>query len=271
VQRPWDGRAAVDATLLARPDAPSSAQHASTRRKGVSHPRSTRQRHAPSSLGRDEVHDNDERSPGREDTALRGAAPLSPLPPSSCTRSHARQNAGHPKPAATPAAKHAAAGGAGQHEAPLQQAAPHRQRAAAAETTVEDGRDMPGQRGSCVSGSVAASAVEAEVLELLRVAVRRLRGLRLCEDGHEEARLTHLVLGTPRRTLKVHPEPLDGSKMLCRCSLSCACTERRCSGMPAKTCFPPPARVTGDQIAASELRFASAHIHRSPWLGHITQ
>ena len=62
---------------------------------------------------------------------------------------------------------------------------------------------MIGQGGSCTSGSVAASTVQPELQELLRVAVRRLRGLRLCEEGHEEARLTHLVLGAQRRTLKV--------------------------------------------------------------------
>ena len=65
---------------------------------------------------------------------------------------------------------------------------------------------MSGQGVSCTSGSVAASAVAPELQDLLRVAVRRLRGLRLCEEGHEEARLTHLVLGEQRRTLKVSLE-----------------------------------------------------------------
>ncbi len=46
-------------------------------------------------------------------------------------------------------------------------------------------------------------AVEAEVQELARNAVRALRGVRLCAEGHEEGRLTHLVLGQQRRTLKV--------------------------------------------------------------------
>jgi hypothetical protein len=49
---------------------------------------------------------------------------------------------------------------------------------------------------------VAVSSVSPELLELLRVAVRRLRGLRLCEEGCEEARLTHLIIGAQRRTLK---------------------------------------------------------------------
>lgn len=48
-------------------------------------------------------------------------------------------------------------------------------------------------------------AVEAEVQEVARSAVRSLRGVRLCAEGHEEGRLTHLVLGRQRRTLKVHP------------------------------------------------------------------
>ena len=46
-------------------------------------------------------------------------------------------------------------------------------------------------------------AVEAEVQEVARNAVSSLRGVRLCAEGHEEGRLTHLVLGQQRRTLKV--------------------------------------------------------------------
>ena len=68
-------------------------------------------------------------------------------------------------------------------------------------------------------------AVEAEVQELARNAVRALRGVRLCAEGHEEGRLTHLVLGQKRRTLKVQAslslkhtmqcEKPDGSKSTC--------------------------------------------------------
>ena len=50
---------------------------------------------------------------------------------------------------------------------------------------------------------VCVFAVEPEVQELARSAVRALRGVRLCAEGHEEGRLTHLVLGQQRRTLKV--------------------------------------------------------------------
>ena len=50
---------------------------------------------------------------------------------------------------------------------------------------------------------VCVCAVELEVQELARNAVRALRGVRLCAEGHEEGRLTHLVLGQQRRTLKV--------------------------------------------------------------------
>lgn len=46
-------------------------------------------------------------------------------------------------------------------------------------------------------------AVEGAVHEVARNAVRSLRGVRLCSEGREEGRLTHLVLGQPRRTLKV--------------------------------------------------------------------
>ena len=45
--------------------------------------------------------------------------------------------------------------------------------------------------------------MEGEVQEVARNAVRALRGIRLCAEGHEEGRLTHLVLGQQRRTLKV--------------------------------------------------------------------
>ena len=39
--------------------------------------------------------------------------------------------------------------------------------------------------------------------EVVKAAVRRLRGLRLCEDGHEEGAVTHLIIGAERRTIKV--------------------------------------------------------------------
>lgn len=48
-------------------------------------------------------------------------------------------------------------------------------------------------------------AVDGAVHEVARNAVRSLRGVRLCSEGHEEGRLTHLVLGQSRRTLKVCP------------------------------------------------------------------
>lgn len=46
-------------------------------------------------------------------------------------------------------------------------------------------------------------AVEGPVHEVARNAVRSLRGVRLCSEGHEDGRVTHLVLGQSRRTLKV--------------------------------------------------------------------
>ena len=227
VQRPWDGRAAVNASVLAVPDAPGSPWHASARQKSVLHPRSTRKRHAPSPLGRRDVQHSSEHSPGHDGVVQQRAGALSPLPPSSCTRSHARQHAAHLKPAATPAADCWGSGVAGQSQGPALRTALHRRQSAAGEAVVRDRRHAAaGQRGSCTSGSVAASAVEPEVLELLRAAVRRLRGLRLCEDGNEEARLTHLVLGEQRRTLKVRLEPLAGpvlcSRTLLRAAHLCA-------------------------------------------------
>ena len=63
------------------------------------------------------------------------------------------------------------------------------------------------------------SAVEPEVQELARNAVRALRGVRLCAEGHEEGRLTHLVLGQQRRTLKVPSPPILALAIL-TCPLS---------------------------------------------------
>ena len=218
VQRPWDGRAAVRSSVLAMPDAPGSAQHASTRQKGVSQPRSTRQRPAPSPLGGKDVRNRGGNLQGHDGPVLREAAPLSPLPPSSCTRSHARQNAAHLKPAPTLAAKYAKRGIAAQHEGPMGRTAPQRQRTAAAEATVQDPHEMPGQRGSCTSGSVAASAVEPEVQELLRAAVRRP-----ARPAAVRGRPRGGAIDAPRaRSAAPHPQggprgPLAGPS-LCRCS-----------------------------------------------------
>lgn len=39
--------------------------------------------------------------------------------------------------------------------------------------------------------------------DLVKSAVRRLRGLRLCAEGREDGAITHLVVGKERRTLKL--------------------------------------------------------------------
>lgn len=56
--------------------------------------------------------------------------------------------------------------------------------------------------------------MEAATHEVARNAVRSLRGMRLCSEGHEEGRLTHLVLGQSRRTLKVCSQGTQHSKTL---------------------------------------------------------
>ena len=122
-------------------------------------------------------------------SAAQEAVPSPPLPPSSCTRSRARQLALHPHPFAVPVQESAAF-------------------------------PEPGGGGGPVSGSVAVSSVGPELLELLRVAVRRLRGLRLCEEGCEEARLTHLVIGAQRRTLKASSRLSSTAYAAC---LHCIC------------------------------------------------
>ena len=65
-------------------------------------------------------------------------------------------------------------------------------------------------------------AVEGEVQEVARNAVRALRGIRLCAEGHEEGRLTHLVLGQQRRTLKVWHSG-HGDDFMCTTWLLCMC------------------------------------------------
>ncbi|KAA6420103.1 MAG: hypothetical protein FRX49_09952 [Trebouxia sp. A1-2] len=67
----------------------------------------------------------------------------------------------------------------------------------------DDEEDGEADQACTTSGCLGLSCVEPEVQELARNAVRALRGVRLCAEGHEEGRLTHLVLGQQRRTLKV--------------------------------------------------------------------
>lgn len=38
---------------------------------------------------------------------------------------------------------------------------------------------------------------------LLQAAVKQLGGARMCVEGYEEGRVTHLIMGAERRTLKV--------------------------------------------------------------------
>jgi hypothetical protein len=46
-------------------------------------------------------------------------------------------------------------------------------------------------------------AVDPGVQDLCKSAVHRLRGLRLCPEGQEDSKITHLVIGKERRTLKL--------------------------------------------------------------------
>ncbi|GAB4817885.1 hypothetical protein N2152v2_004931 [Parachlorella kessleri] len=45
-----------------------------------------------------------------------------------------------------------------------------------------------------LQGYIAVTSVDPGVVELCKSAVRRLRGLRLCSDGHEDGKITHLVV-----------------------------------------------------------------------------
>ena len=51
------------------------------------------------------------------------------------------------------------------------------------------------------------TSVTQEIADLVRAAVRQLRGLRFCEDVREESRVTHLVIGAERRTIKARCVP----------------------------------------------------------------
>lgn len=63
--------------------------------------------------------------------------------------------------------------------------------------------------------------------EVVRAAARRLRGLRLCEDGREEGAVTHLIIGAERRTIKVPQrlrfQGLEASRELCNERAFAAC------------------------------------------------
>jgi hypothetical protein len=78
-----------------------------------------------------------------------------------------------------------------------------RRHAARSQDAVEGAAAAPvpavlGPSQGFLSFTSVGSAVEA----LCRSAARRLRGLRLCADGAEDGVVTHLVIGSERRTLK---------------------------------------------------------------------
>jgi hypothetical protein len=53
-------------------------------------------------------------------------------------------------------------------------------------------------------GYIAWTSVSSAVADLAKAAAQRLPGgLRVCVEGHEEGRVTHLVVGAERRTLKL--------------------------------------------------------------------
>jgi hypothetical protein len=53
------------------------------------------------------------------------------------------------------------------------------------------------------------------VTELAKAAVKRLAGgMRMCVEGHEGGRVTHLVVGAERRTLKVLLGVANGAWLL---------------------------------------------------------
>ena len=54
-----------------------------------------------------------------------------------------------------------------------------------------------------MSGRLAMTSLEPEMMEVVHSAARRLRGLTLCQDGREEGAVTHLIIGLERRTIKV--------------------------------------------------------------------
>ena len=173
VLRPWDGRDAASRSPPRPVPADASEPLEGSAQNGGPQLRRALRRSAPSPLGGITEIGAGHGGPQRRSAAQSSA---SPLPPSSCTRSRARQLELRSQPVATEMTDHAAGRASWVGSGP-------------------------------VSGSVAVSSVDPELLELLRVAVRRLRGLRLCEDGSEEARLTHLVLGAQRRTLKASHHP----------------------------------------------------------------
>lgn len=66
---------------------------------------------------------------------------------------------------------------------------------------------------SCI-GHIAVTSTTSSVMDLVKSAVRRLRGIRICPDGQEESSMTHLIIGDEKRTLKTMLGVANGAWMM---------------------------------------------------------
>jgi hypothetical protein len=77
------------------------------------------------------------------------------------------------------------------------------------------GGGSSGSSGGRQAGYLAWTSVGSAVPELARSAAKQLPGgIRLCVEGHEEGRLTHLLMGAERRTLKLLLGVANGAWLL---------------------------------------------------------
>lgn len=73
---------------------------------------------------------------------------------------------------------------------------------------------MPASSSSCELGCAGMRlAVSKDVTALAKIVTKRIRGMRLCSEGGE-GRITHLVLGAERRTLKLLLAVAHGAHLL---------------------------------------------------------
>eukprot|EP00887_Chlorella_sp_A99_P005336 scaffold1.g5336.t1 len=110
----------------------------------------------------------------------------------------AQNNRAAAEPAAPPAAAEeptAPAAGSATAADEAEAAGPH----APAAAHVDARQTAPSPRSGCL----ALTSCESSMITLAKSAVGRLRGMRMCPEGKEAGAVTHLVIGSERRTLKV--------------------------------------------------------------------
>ena len=102
------------------------------------------------------------------------------------------------------------------------------------------GRGLPAVPRGCL----AVTSCESGIADLAKAATARLRGMRMCPEGREDGQLTHLVIGSERRTLKTMLAVAAGAWLLSPAWLTASLEAGR---------WQPEA-----QFVAADLRFSAA-------------